>query len=209
MGEKSLKDDNKSRLFGLIAANIVIFYGAIQSEWIRAGDWIILGQQLGEIVPAGLGLALVGIINAQLSPETKSRIVFMRWTNSLPGCEAFSRYADTDPRIDIESLRKKYGPLPVAPQKQNALWYKLYKSVEAEPAVLQAHREFLFSRDYAGLALMMLVVLGTAGLLQTPSMTTGSLYMALLLAQFLLAGRAARNHGRRFVTTVLAIKTAE
>ena len=205
----SLKSDNKLPLFGLIVGNIVIFYGVIQSDRIIVGDWVLLGQQMVEALPAGLALALVGIINTQLSPEAKARIVFMRWTNALPGCEAFSRYAGTDPRIDIESLRKKYVPLPVAPQKQNALWYKLYKSVEAEPAVLQVHREFLFSRDYTCLALMMLIVLGTAGLLQTPSLTTGTLYIALLFAQFILAMCAARNHGRRFVTTVLAIKAAE
>ncbi len=206
---KSLKGDNKLPLCGLIAGNIAIFYGAIQSDWIMAGDWVTLGQQLGEILPAGFVLVLVGIINSQLSPESKSRIVFMRWTNSLPGCEAFSRYAGSDPRIDIESLSEKYGPLPAAPQKQNALWYKLYKSVDTDPAVLQVHREFLFSRDYTCLALMMVIVLVPAGLVQAPSMTTGSFYITLLFAQFLLARRAARNHGRRFVTTVLAIKASE
>ena len=106
-------------------------------------------------------------------------------------------------------MRKKYVPLPVSPHKQNALWYKLYESVEAEPAVLQVHRGFLFSRDYTCLALMILIVLGTAALLQTPSLTTGTLYIALLFAQFILDMCAARNHGRRFVTTVLAIKAAE
>ena len=205
----SLKSDNKLHLIGVIAGNIAIFYVAIQSNWIIATDWVILGQQLGKILPAGLVLVLVGIINSQLSPESKTRIVFMRWTNSLPGCEAFSRYAGSDPRIDIKSLMEKYGPLPAAPQEQNALWYKLYKSVETDPAVLQVHREFLFSRDYTCLALMMFIVLGTAVLVQAPSMTTGSLYITLLFAQFILARRAARNHGRRFVATVLAIKASE
>ena len=66
---KSLKGDNKLLLLGLITGNIAIFYGAIQSDWIMASDWVTLGQQLGEIFPAGLVLVLVGIINSQLSPE--------------------------------------------------------------------------------------------------------------------------------------------
>ena len=209
MARQHLKSDNKLPLFGLIVGNTVVFYGVIQSDRIMAGNWLLLWEQLAEALPAGLALALIGIINAQLSPESKARIVFMRWTNALPGCEAFSRYAGSDPRIDIESLEKKYGPLPSAPHKQNALWYKLYKSIEGEPAVLQVHGEFLFSRDYTCLALMMLIVLGAASLLQTPSLTTGAIYITLLCAQSILAWRAARNHGRRFVTTVLAIKAAE
>ena len=186
MDGKSLKSNNKYPCLDSSLATSQ-FFGLIQSDKIIVGNWALLGQQLVEALPAGLALTLVGIINAQLSTEEKARIVFMRWTNALPGCEAFSCYAGTDPRIDIESLRKEYGPLPVVPQKQNALWYKLYKSVEAAPAVLQVHREFLFSRDYTCLALMVLILLGTAGLLQTPSLTTGTLYIALLFAQFILA----------------------
>ena len=84
----SLKSDNKLPLFGLIVGNIVIFYGVIQSDRIIVGDWVLLGQQMVEVLPAGLALALVGIINAQLSPEAKARIVFMRWEgvpNSVAG----------------------------------------------------------------------------------------------------------------------------
>jgi hypothetical protein len=70
------------------------------------------------------------------------------------------------------------------------------------------HRAFLFTRDYACLGLFMCAVLGVAGFVQIPSTRTALGYFALLVAQFLLARRAARNHGVRFVTTVLALKSA-
>jgi hypothetical protein len=54
----------------------------------------------------------------------------------------------------------------------------------------------------------MCAVLGVAGFVQIPSTRTALVYFALLVAQFLLARRAARNHGVRFVTTVLALKSA-
>ena len=79
---------------------------------------------------------------------------------------------------------------------------------EDHPSVLQVHREFLFTRDYAGLALMMLIVLGAMGFIQIPSTQTGWLYLGVLVLQFALVWHAARNHGRRFVTTVLALKSA-
>lgn len=195
-------------LFSLMAANLAVFYAVVQNDTIITGDWSRFAHELDKALPVGFCLALVGIINGLLSAETKSRIVFMRWSNSLPGCEAFTRYTTTDPRINLSSIESTYGPLPTDPLQQNALWYKLYRSVETDPSVMQVHREFLLARDYTGLALMMVIVLGAAGFIQIPSTVTALSYFVLLLIQFMLAGQAARNHGRRFVTTVLALKGA-
>jgi hypothetical protein len=204
----SLKDSNKLALYGIMAANLVLFYIVMQNDAIMSGNWINLARNFSEALPAGLGVALTAIINAQLSPEAKSRIVFMRWSNSLPGCEAFTRHAKSDPRVDFAALELGCGSLPTDPREQNALWYRLYKSVESEPSISQVHREFLFARDYTCLALLMVIVLGTAGFLQIPSTRTALFYSVLLLLQFVLSSRAARNHGRRFVTSVLALKGA-
>jgi hypothetical protein len=204
----SLKDGNKVPLLAVMAANLAVYYVAIKTDAILGAEWVSVARGSVEAIPAGLGLVLIGIINAQLSSDAKSRIVFLRWTNPLPGCEAFTRYAVADPRIDLASIERAHGPLPTDPREQNALWYKLYKSVETDPSVHQVHREFLFARDYACLALMMIVVLGAAGFLQIPSARTALSYLGLLAIQFALANRAARNHGRRFVTTVLALKGA-
>lgn len=204
----SLKSVTSLGLYGLLAANLAIFYAVMKGATILATDSIPLARDIGGVLPVGVGLALTGILNAQLSAETKSRIVFLRWDNALPGCEAFTRFAKSDLRVDIGSLQRRYGPLPTAPRDQNALWYRLYKSVDSEPAVQQVHRAFLFTRDYACQALMMMIVLGTAGFLQFPSKRRALLYLMILALQFVLAGQAARNHARRFVTTVLAIKGA-
>lgn len=203
----SLKD-YKPALFGLMAANIALYYAVVQNNAILTGDWISLAKNLEGVLPAGLGLVLTGVINAQLSPEMKARIVFMSWRDPLPGCKAFTCHAQSDARVDVACLELTYGPLPTAPREQNALWYKLYKTIEQEPAVRQSHRAFLFTRDYTSLALMFVAVLGVAGFIQIPSTQIAFIYLGLLLLQLVLAGQAARNHGKRFVTTVLAIKGA-
>lgn len=200
--------DYKPALFGLMAANFAFYYAVVQNNTIIAGDWISLAKNLEGILPAGLGLVLTGVINAQLSPEMKARLVFMSWRDPLPGCKAFTCHAQSDARVDVACLELTYGPLPTAPREQNALWYKLYKTIEQDPAVRQVHRAFLFTRDYTSLALMFVIVLGTAGFIQIPSTRVAFIYLGLLLLQFVLAGQAARNHGKRFVTTVLAIKGA-
>jgi len=205
----SLKSKNSVGLYGLLVANLAIFYTFVNSGALMTFDFSNLTSSLGDALPAGIGLLLTSILNAQLSADTKSRIVFMRWKHPLPGCRAFTRYAQLDSRVDLATLEQAYGPLPKEPREQNVLWYKIYKSVEAEPSVLQVHRNFLFARDYACLALMMVVVLGVAALLKVTSTGAKTTYVGILFFQFVFAGQAARNHGKRFVLTVLAVKSAK
>ncbi|TXH35606.1 MAG: hypothetical protein E6Q98_15030 [Rhodospirillaceae bacterium] len=203
-GTKPLKETNKTGIAIVLVMNVIVYYLAVKTDALLSADYATIYKSVSEGVPAGLLLILTSIVNAQISPANKARIVFMRWDNPLPGSYAFTKYAHEDPRVDVSALEKKYNPLPTDPKDQNRLWYKLYKTVEDEAAVLQVHREYLFSRDYNGIALLMLIGLGAAGFYQIPSLKTASLYLLALLIQFLLTGQAARHHGKRFVTSVLA-----
>ena len=205
----SLKGSNTLGLYSMMTANFAVFYGVVQNNAILTGDWADLIRHLDSMLPAGIGLALTGIFNALLTPTAKSRIVFMRWHNPLPGSEAFTIHAKDDPRIDFSSLEQTYGPFPSEPHKQNALWYQLYRSVASDPAVMQVHRAFLFTRDYTFLSLMIGIILGVAGYFQIQSASTALAYFMILGVQFGLAQQAARNHGRRLVTTVLAVRGAQ
>ena len=71
------------------------------------------------------------------------------------------------------------------------------------------HRLFLLTRDYAGIAFMLLVAFGVIGFFEIPTYKTASFYALALLLQFLTAAWAARNYGTRFVNTVLALKASE
>src|SRR5205085_10615014 len=99
--------------------------------------------------------------------------------------------------------------LPTDLVEQNRTWYRMYKSIENDPAVRQAHRDYLFMRDYAGLCPVFLVLYGAAGMFFIPSMRVGLIYLVVLAAQFVLVRQAACNYGTRFVTTVLARKTGK
>jgi hypothetical protein len=104
----------------------------------------------------------------------------------------------------MRALNQKHGPLPTTSATQNALWFKMYKAVENEPAVLYAHREYLFTRDYHFLSALMLIGLGLTAAFAFTSTRTVLFYLGALLLQFLMTGQAARNHCRRLVCTVLA-----
>jgi hypothetical protein len=200
----ALKSRNSLGLYGLMAGNLGLFYGAVQHNAILSFDWADLLKRANEAIPAGLGIALTGILNAQLTPLAKARFVFLKWKDPLPGSEAFSKYGPSDSRVDMEALKANWGPLPTAPAKQNALWYRMYKTVESSSSVLHAHHSFLFARDYSCLGLLLLITLTPVAYFEIQSVATVILYAAILVLQVVLSSRAARTHGFRFVTNVLA-----
>jgi hypothetical protein len=118
----SLKGQNSPGLYALMAANLAFFYGVVQHNVILAGNWAEIVGRLSGIVPAGVGIALTGVLNAQLPADAKARIVFLRWHDPLPGSEAFTKHGPSDARVDMGALERAVGPLPTAPREQNALW---------------------------------------------------------------------------------------
>lgn len=205
----ALKDEYKWALRSITGTNLVIFYAAVQTDSILQTDWLRLVTELGKSLPAGILLAAVSILNAQLSWRAKARLLFLRWHNPLPGRVAFTDLAHTDERIDLDQLEHAYGPLPTEHAAQNKLWYKLYQSVEDTPSVRYVNREWLFARDWACLAVLALIVLGPIGFFQIPSVETAFFYVFLMLNQIVFVGRAARVNARRLVTTVLALKSTD
>ncbi len=192
-----------------MAANLALYFAVSGSGAVFIGDWAGLAAQWAALLPAGLGLIVVGVLNAQADAISKARLVFMRWHDPLPASEAFTRLAPSDPRIDLAALERKFGPLPTDAKGQNALWYRLYKSIEGDAAVEHAHREYLFTRDFHFLAALMLIGLGVLAIATFVGVGKTLLYLAILAIQLLMTGQAARNHGRRLVCTVLARKAAE
>lgn len=205
----SLKDKNTKRLALVVAANFVAFAVLVRGEELIGHDWQAAIIAIGKLVPAGLGLVLMSVVNGLLGPQAKARLVFWRWSHPLPGSRAFSEHAKRDPRISLPALRSKLGTLPKSEGEQNSAWYKLYKTVESQAAVTYEHKEYLFTRDYAALAALMLIGLGPLAPLQATSVERAVTYVALLVAQYLVVRFAAVNYGQRLITTVLAIKSAE
>jgi hypothetical protein len=205
---KTLKSQNTLRLLALLVLNLAVYHSLASKDELLDLNFGAYLKNFKAAVPAGFGLAAISVICAQLTSTAKARLVYWRWTNPLPGSEAFTRLGDEDPRVDMKQLAKKYNPLPVDAREQNNLWFRLYKECESEPAVEHAHREFLFTRDYAAIAALAFVVVGSTACMFMPSWRLAAGYCGLLVVQFILASQAARNNGRSLVTSVLAIHGA-
>lgn len=207
---RSLKDQNLWKLWTVLASNTVFLYGIVQANTIAVGGLRVVFTGLGNLAPVGMAIVVATVVNGLLRPEVKARLVFLRWRHALPGHRAFSRLAPADPRIDLTGLERLHGrPLPTEPDEENRVWYRMYKTVENEPAVLQAHRDFLFLRDYAGMAVLLFTVFGAAGLYAIASPKIAVFYLLILALQYVIVRQAAANCGIRMVTTVLAAKATE
>ncbi|MGD0971231.1 MAG: hypothetical protein ABSA04_07515 [Desulfobaccales bacterium] len=207
---KSLKEQNRWQIWLIVVANSLFLYAVIQANAIEATGLRAMFKDTSNLLPVGLALIISTVLNGLLSADTKARLVFLRWHNALPGHRAFTQYAKADPRIDLAKLTKLYSSaLPTDPIEQNRAWYRLYKAVENNPAVLQVHRDFLLMRDYTGLAVLFIVFYGATGFYAIPSLRISMFYILLLIIQYVIVRRAAANYGIRMVTTVLAHKAAE
>jgi hypothetical protein len=205
---KSLKDQNRKALFAIVAANALALFSLAQVTSGEALSWSALLKLFTRLLSVGVACTLSTVLNGLLSADTKYKLVFWRRHDVLPAHRAFSQHAPADPRIDLARLEKVHGaPLPTEPKQQNATWYQMYKTVEDKPAVTQVHRDFLLLRDYTALSVLFIVPCAAVALWTVP-LHPALVYIACLAAQYMTVRISARTYGIRFVTTVLAQKSA-
>lgn len=210
MTDTSLKDKNRWLLGLIIAANAAALLFVVHGSAADAQP--ILGLQLEpeRTIPVGVAFLVATVLNGLLKSDTKYRLVFLRWHYALPSHQAFTHHAHQDARIDVARLEQRHGaPLPVVPLEQSRLWYRLYKTVENAPSVTQVHRDFLLTRDWTGLAVLLLGFAAPAVLYSTGLERDGLVYVGALFVQALLVRQAASTYGERMVKTALAEVSAK
>jgi hypothetical protein len=205
--DRSLKSLNLKWLVMLASLDVVIVLLFVAPEYIKDASWsnVAVMRGLVTILLPVIVLLLTGI----LSHEIKARLVYWKWTNPYPGCEAFSRHGPADARIDMVALKKNVGDLPSDAAEQNKKWFKLYKLVGDDKAVVEAHKLYLMYRDMAAtsLPLVGLVPLG----LWLSGAPPNALWITVLVfaIQFFVCCLGARNSGKRFVCNVLSIHSTK
>ena len=108
----------------------------------------------------------------------------------------------------MAALRKKIGDFPTIPAEQNRMWFKLFKAVETEPAVMEAHKMYLLYRDMAAISVLLLVAVPVALYLDGTAGLPAGAVVGTFALQYLIAAVAAQHKGIRLVTNVLAIHAA-
>jgi len=164
------------------------------------GNWRLLTTI---VIP----VLIVLMVNV-LPHKVKCMLVYWKPHGWLPGCAVFTKFGPGDVRIDMEALERNVGMLPTEPHKQNARWYQLYKQIENEPEIAEAHRSFLMYRDMAVLSLPFIALAPLFLYFSGSSPGPQWLGATLFTVQYLLTAISGRNNGIRFVTNVLAVHSA-
>lgn len=204
--ESYLKGKNGVYLCSFASVNIAVFVCLLVGRALTEAGvdhfWHRVTMKDG-LIAAGVPIIVI-VLSGVLGDLWKARVVFWRWTNPLPGCRVFSDLLAGDPRIDAASLKQKLGKFPRAPHDQNALWFKLYRQHSSALRVLEAHRNYLLTRDMTAIAAVFAAVFPAVVFAHTSDARIANLYLLALAGQYVLIARAASNYGNRFVLNVLS-----
>ncbi|WP_426480180.1 hypothetical protein [Chryseobacterium sp. R2ACT005] len=200
--EVNLKTKNTTLLWVFLAANIIILFIIFFPHYLKQFDIILLIRTIG----ASIAPILLFLLNGLLTSHQKAILVFWKLNDPLPGSIAFSKLCIKDSRIDIKSLKSKYGQFPRKNSEQNKLWYKLYKKNSANLIVTESHRAFLLARDLTSLSFLFIVFTGMLVLIFMHD-DSKFYYVGFLFIQYLANVINAQNRGKRFVSNVLAVES--
>ncbi|NJL38479.1 MAG: hypothetical protein HC840_06020 [Leptolyngbyaceae cyanobacterium RM2_2_4] len=202
---KTLKQQNSLQIGAYVVINVLVFWGLANGIGINFQSSNSLPEQL---FTSALWSIIIGtlttILSGQMNQDFKYFLIFWRLKDRLPACRAFSYFMNQDPRIDPKAIEAKLTTIPTDPTEQNRTWYKIYKRHQDKNSVIDAHKNFLLTREVTGLSFLFLITLGSASFFFFPSWKLSIFYLIGLLVLFLLASQAGRNYGARFVTNVLA-----
>ena len=205
--DKTLKSKNIKWLWSVVAVDALALALIASPEMLSPAN--IKGLAWLRLLAAGVAPVVVLLLTSLLSADAKAVIVFWRVKETLPGHRAFSVHAARDSRINVEALRKNVGTFPDEPREQNTLWFKLYKKVESEVTVAQAHRHYLLFRDLAAMSLLLAPLATLALYLSGAASPATWITFGILCTQYAATALAARNNGIRFVTNVLTLHSVK
>jgi len=212
--DKLLKDKlYKTKLALFVGINLLLLIIGIIGKKLTLNIAKIWGNLFSINLHEGVFIFLLSILAIALSGIIPSKwkfiLVFWKLKNAKPASEAFTKWMFKDERIDIKIFQKKYKPLPTSPKEQNVLWYKLYKKHQERPSVIDAHRNFLLTRDLATISFIFMFLFGFYILLKEKDSFLSLAIFLIFLGEYVLFFISARNYGIRFVCNVLAEESSE
>jgi len=200
-----LKSRNAGYLWSFVGINLAVFLSIFITRGFSSSSveevWRGVATRKG-ILATSIPLLTI-VLSGLLSEQLKARLVFWRWRNPLPGCRVFTELIGSDARIDLPALRKKHGEFPRDPREQNTLWYRLYKKHTGNVVVTEAHKNYLLTRDMTAVSAIFLALFSGGIAFGSVPWRVECVYVASLIAQYLIVATSAQNYGKRFVLNVL------
>lgn len=207
----TLKQQNYPFIILYVLFNFAIFFVLYKNNIFSLNEFTMVFQKLSDKDGVFFIILPLLIIVAQdfLSSKNKEILVFWKIDNRLPGCQAFSKYIKEDNRIDRENLIQKYGKFPRNEDKQNRLWYKIYKGIK-DKSIDKTHKDYLLLREFTVMSIFFIFILPTILLFLTEiDKNMIFFYFLGLIIEYNIVRVIAKHHAIRLVTNVLALASVK
>ena len=207
---KSLKEQNVWLIRAAMSSHVLAFvWVAAEPMKLLSANRAALAEQLGTFAApgtAGLGLIMIAslLLLGFVPPKWRDRLMHWHWKDPLPGSRAFSKIGPASANVDMRRLRKEHGVFPRAGDKQNALFYRIYRNHRDDLGVLDAHGRYLAARDIGTITAIFSVTLPWLAWWATQDCLKSAIYGACLFVIYALCVVAAKNYSLRMVQNVLA-----
>ncbi|WP_421875985.1 hypothetical protein [Pacificispira sp.] len=207
---KSLKEQNAWLIRAAMICHVLAYiWVTVEPMKLLSVGRTSLAKQLETFAaPGTVGLGIIVIASLLLlgfvPPKWRDRLMHWRWKDPLPGSRAFSKIGPESGNVNMRKLRRELGVFPRAGDKQNALFYRIYRNHQEEVGVRDAHGRYLAARDIGTITALMSVTLPWLACWATEDYVKSAIYGVCLLVVFALCVIAAKNYSLRMVQNVLA-----
>ena len=207
----SLKQQNYPFIILYVLFNFAIFFVLYKNGSLDLNSFNNMFQKLSQkdgIFFILLPILLI-VLQGVISSKRKEILVFWKRKNRLPGCRAFSKYLKEDNRINKKKLIKKYGKFPKKEDKQNQLWYSIYKKI-SDKGIDKTHKDYLLSRELTTITVFFIPIFPLILWYFTNIENKILIFFSIfLILEYLIIRYIAKNHAERLVTNVLALASIE
>ena len=212
-----MKDYRKDELKTYVIGNILIilmFSGLFKIFFsLSDGTIDIVSKLLGSALLSSILYIYVFILDSFIPSKLKDFVVY--FPCGRPGDKIFEkiRKKGIDPRFTQEDAMTKYQDIYkeldlISDRKkkhvfQNSRWYEIYQSIEENPTVTLAQKDFLLNRDMCIITVVILILYVLISRISKIYTIKGGALLWMLV-EILLTNIAAKAKAKRFALNVIA-----
>jgi hypothetical protein len=204
----SLKTQNRPLIliFALFLGLLMLW--AVRGK-VDLSDIVGLDQYYQSAVVIGIASIATLLVSEIVPAKWKLTLVYWKIRNPTPGSKAFSDIALNDHRISCAALEERYGPLPKNPCEQDEKFYQIYKPLDGDIGIDDAHKSYLLFRELAVLSFAAMIAGSMIAYALSKSFFASGVYLLVTTTMYLATAIAGQNAGHRFVSNTLAVACAK
>lgn len=203
----SLKAQNRPLIIAFALAFGALLWWIIEPYDLE--NLAVLDDLYSSVVFVGVASIFTLAVSEIVPARAKLALVYWKLKNPTPGSRAFSKIMHEDFRIDPQALERKHGPLPMTPEEQDKKFYSIYKPLDEEISVQDAHKSYLLFRELTCISIVFGLSGSAAAFILSTSLVAVGAFLGISILLYLICSISAQQAGKRLVANVLAVASVK